>query len=99
MTKLISETVFKKRVLKDLESLDQIYILKTQERSRRGVPDILACFKGWFFAIELKRDGLKADALQEHTLERIRQAEGFAICTTPIEWDKHFAMIKEHPWK
>ncbi len=81
-----NESKFKERVLRDLKTTDQIYFLKTQERGRRGVPDILGCYLGKFFALELKTDTGKLDKLQVHTLARIRKSGGFAISTTPSTW-------------
>lgn len=91
----MSETKFKERVLKDLKKLPSSWILKTQERGRHGVPDILACLNGGFCAIELKDTGKKADMLQDITLKRIIQARGFAIVSTPERWDMHYEAIRE----
>mgnify|MGYP006391053515 CR=1 FL=1 len=48
------ETKFQNRVLKDLKKLDNLWVLKTQEKTRKGVPDLLICANGKFVAIELK---------------------------------------------
>lgn len=90
-----SETSFKKRVQKDLKTLKNFYMIKTQERARRGVPDILFCASGKFGALELKKDGEDLDPLQANRVEKIRQAKGFAIKTCPATWAQDFAMIKQ----
>lgn len=94
-----SESKFKERVLKDLKTLDGAWFFKTQERGRRGIPDIIACLNGSFVALELKTDTGKLDRLQEHTIGKIRQAKGFAISTTPSEWEMHFKLLKEAFYK
>jgi len=88
MTSKKSETKFKEVVQKDLRLLG-CWFFKTQERSRRGIPDIIACMRGVFIAIELKDEGKKLDTLQEYTLNNIALAGGIAIWTTPSMWPYH----------
>ena len=45
---------------------------------RSGVPDIIACFKGRFLAIEAKAGNNKPTALQAREIEKIQQAGGHA---------------------
>jgi hypothetical protein len=89
------ETKFVKQLRSDLESIPGVWILKTQERGRRGVPDLIICIKGDFVAIEAKIDGKVPDKLQELTLERIRKSGGLAFYTTPSDWPKYFGMIQK----
>jgi hypothetical protein len=89
-----SETIFKINVLRDLREITpNIWILKTQERSRRGVPDLVICLEGFFVAIELKIDGEKPDALQRITLDRIQTAEGVSFWTCPASWSKDLGIL------
>lgn len=44
-----------------------------------GVPDIVGCYFGRFFAIECKAGKGKTTALQDKNLKQIRDAEGIAI--------------------
>ena len=46
---------------------------------RAGVPDIIACFKGHFLAIEAKAGKNKPTALQEREIANIRKAGGHAM--------------------
>lgn len=46
---------------------------------RAGVPDIIACFKGHFLAIEAKAGKNKPTALQERELASIQKAGGHAM--------------------
>ena len=87
------ESKFKERVLKDLKKVPNLYVLKTQERSRRGVPDLLICHKGKFIAIELKVDGEKPTKLQDIKLKEIRLAGGLSFSTTPSQWESHLEML------
>jgi Holliday junction resolvase len=46
---------------------------------RAGIPDIIACFKGQFLAIEAKAGKGKTTALQDRELSRINEAGGTAL--------------------
>ena len=52
-----------------------------------GIPDILACYKGVFLAIEVKSPTKKGRAsdIQKLKIKAIRKAGGFALITDNIE--------------
>ena len=52
---------------------------------RAGVPDLLCCHKGRFYAFEVKRPGERATPIQAHELEQIRAAGGEAAVVTSVE--------------
>ncbi len=52
---------------------------------RRGVPDVLACFRGRFVAIEVKAPKGRLSVAQEAELEAIREAGGIAIVARELE--------------
>lgn len=78
------ETRFKIRALADLRTLG--WAEKIQQKAIRGTPDILACIKGWFIALELKVERNKADPLQDHELRKIDKAGGMALVVYPDDW-------------
>lgn len=88
-----TETQFKEKVMKDL-NLPGVYVLKTQERARKGIADLLICWQGQFIAIELKRDGEKPTKLQSFFLDTIIAAGGIAFYTTPNMWAVHLSTLK-----
>ena len=47
--------------------------------AKAGVPDILACIKGRFVAIEVKKPGNKPSSLQENFINAVNQIGGFAF--------------------
>lgn len=47
--------------------------------AKAGVSDILACIKGRFVAIEVKRPGKKPSDLQERFLDAVNTIGGFAF--------------------
>jgi hypothetical protein len=75
------EAKVKKRVRAELERRDGVYYFMpaTGGYGRSGVPDIVGCFLGKFFAIECKAGTGKTTALQDRELTKIIQADGKAI--------------------
>lgn len=50
-----------------------------------GIPDIIACIGGQFFAFEVKVPGGKPTKLQSVTLEKISAAGGIAHIVTSVD--------------
>ena len=61
--------------------------------AQAGVPDIVACIKGRFVAIEVKRPGKKPEPIQEAFLESINKKGGIAFWSDNL--DKVKSIIKE----
>jgi Holliday junction resolvase len=61
---------------------------------RAGVPDIIACFKGHFLAIEAKAGKNKPTALQEREIANIRKAGGHAMVLNEDNLDLLEFLIK-----
>lgn len=47
-----------------------------------GVPDIIACINGRFYAIEVKRPGKLPTLLQDKRMQEIKAAGGYALWGT-----------------
>ena len=73
----MSEQAFQKKIL-DYLAEKGCYAVKTIVVNRRGIPDILACYKGQFIALEVKDDA-GVTRLQELNIEKIRKAGGKAM--------------------
>ena len=58
---------------------------------RSGVPDIVGCYRGCFFAIECKAGDNKTTALQERELKQIRDAGGMACVINENNLDELIA--------
>lgn len=70
----------KEKAKRILESIGAYYFMPaTGGYGRSGVPDIVGCLNGVFFAIECKANGGRPTALQLREIERINVAGGFAI--------------------
>lgn len=50
-----------------------------------GVPDIVGCFRGQFFGIEVKRADGKLSELQKIHIERIKKAGGIGLVARSVE--------------
>ena len=76
-----------KKVQKDitdyLKTVPNLYFNKHSDRYVKGIPDILGCLQGKFFAIEVKREkGGKIAPLQEVHQARITSCGGHHIYAT-----------------
>lgn len=93
------EKQFEKQVKKFLS--DQgCWVLKTWSNGiqRKGVPDLLVCCNGYFVGVELKNEVGEPSALQLWNIQKIRQANGFAIvlCPSGFEKFKEFIIDLKH---
>ena len=74
------EAKVKKKVVQQLKLLDAYYFYPvTGGYGRSGVPDIVGCYKGKFFAIECKAGTNKPTPLQTLNLEQIMLTGGIAL--------------------
>ena len=63
-----------------LDKIGAYYFMpSTGGYGRSGIPDIVGCLNGVFFAIECKANGGRPTALQLREIDRINVAGGFAI--------------------
>lgn len=72
------ESSLQQQVIKYINSKD-IYCFKTVTNNRRGIPDIIVCYKGQFISLELKSSKGKLSMLQKLELQRIKNAGGFYL--------------------
>jgi len=71
------EAKVKKRVVQQLKELGAYYFYPvTGGYGASGVPDVVGCYRGFFFAIECKANGNKPTALQERAMDNIRDNMG-----------------------
>jgi hypothetical protein len=90
------ETKFVEQIKKDLMLLPECWFYKTQEVSKRGIPDIVICLSGTFVAIEAKKSIKdQPDALQLHTLENIADCWGIAMVACPENWKESFVFLQK----
>ena len=74
------EAKVKKKVVDVLKKNNAYYFFPaTGGYGRSGVPDIVGCYRGVFFAIECKAGANKPTALQEAEMRKIREANGITL--------------------
>jgi len=70
----------KENVKRQLKKLGAYYFSPmTGGYGSSGVPDIVGCYKGFFFGIECKAGSNKPTALQENNLNKIQSSGGVAL--------------------
>lgn len=73
------EAKVKQKVGKQLKELEAYFFYPaTGGYGRSGVPDVVGCFHGKFFAIECKAGKNTTTALQDREIEKIKEANGAA---------------------
>lgn len=81
-----SEKQVQTDIVKYLRSVPELYFNKHSDRFVKGVPDILGCYRGRFFAIEVKREkGGSVSPLQKIHLGNINKAGGYNLITTNLQ--------------
>lgn len=89
------EAKVKASIKKILDAHKVYYFLPYQAgMGRAGIPDIIACFKGRFLAIEAKAGKGKTTALQDRELARIHAAGGTAVVINETNLSLLEAIIK-----
>jgi Holliday junction resolvase len=76
----MKESEIQSKIIKKLKA-NKAYVVKVVQATTKGVPDILACYKGQFIGIEVKKPDTKNNttALQKHNLLNISAAGGWSM--------------------
>jgi hypothetical protein len=91
------EAKVKKKVKAVLDDLDAYHFFPLMGGfGRAGVPDIIGCYKGVFFAIECKAGSNKTTALQDRELKKIRKAGGVTLIINEENIEYVKAAIQAH---
>lgn len=82
----MKESVVQSKILNYLKSQGH-YCIKTIMSNKSGVPDILACVNGKFYAFEVKKQGnLKGvSSLQQHNIDMINKSQGKAFAVDSVD--------------
>jgi len=79
----MTEQQLQKKVIKYLQDKGA-YVVKVISANRSGIPDLLACYKGKFIALEIKA-GSKLTELQKYNIGNIALAGGIAAEVTDVK--------------
>ena len=87
----MSEAQLQTKVLAYLKSAGA-WTVKTMASNKNGVPDIIGCLDGKFFAIELKAPNVPAigSFIQQHQIAKIYDSGGKAIVANNLNDVKDF---------
>jgi hypothetical protein len=89
------EAKVKARVVKQLKEMGVYHFSPvTGGFGRSGVPDIIGCMNGKFFAIECKAGTGVITALQDKNIEAIRSNGGYAIVVNEANMDAVTTFLK-----
>jgi len=86
----MTESQLKKKILKKLKEkfpTSVWYKIHGGAHQERGLPDILGCYKGMFYGIEIKVPGKEntVTKYQQFQLDRIKEAGGKITIATSVE--------------
>lgn len=82
------ESAIVKRIVRRLEREPGCWLIKTHGSvmGRRGVPDILGCYMGRMFALEVKRPEVgKVSESQRHEMGKLANAGAFVAVVESLE--------------
>jgi len=87
----MSEQQIQRKIIKYLES-QGCYVVKVVNATKGGVPDIIGCYEGVFFGIEVKtpKTASNVSKLQEYNLDKIREADGHSLVAWEVEQVEEF---------
>lgn len=97
MYKELEESIVKK-ICDYLKTVPNCWFFKVKggAHQKKGVPDIIGCYKGSFFAFEVKRPGGKTTELQQFHIERIQNAGGAAYMVDSVTMVQcYFKMVSK----
>lgn len=80
----MTEQQIQKKIITRLEARG-CYVVKVISASKTGIPDILGCYDGVFFGIEVKTPSTinKTTKLQDYNIDKIIETGGYAM----VMWD------------
>ena len=84
---LVKESVIVRSILNHLKSMPDCFAWKEHGGmyGTAGIPDIICCIGGNFFAFEVKTEKGTVTKLQEATIDKIKAAGGTAAVVRSVE--------------
>ena len=83
----MKEAVIVQNIMKYLKTVPNCFAWKEHGGmyGTAGIPDIIACIDGKFYAFEVKTDVGKPTKLQEATIRKIRSCGGTALVVRSVD--------------
>ena len=79
------ESKTQRQIIEYLDTIPNLYFFKVLTANMRGVPDIIACYKGRFIGMEDKSSSNKATAIQCWNSGEIMRAGGKAAVVRSVD--------------
>jgi len=73
------------RYLRKVPGCWHVKIYGGTSMQRAGLPDLIVCYRGRFFALEVKSPAGRTTKLQQHTIREIVRAGGVAAIVRSVE--------------
>ena len=73
------------KVLRYLERRPDTWAIKVEVANQRGCPDILCCYRGQFYGIQIKESRDKLSEIQQEQLNSILQAGGRTLVVRGLD--------------
>jgi len=90
------ETKVKRKVTDILKKYDAYYFFPASNGfGRAGIPDIIACYRGQFIAVECKAGKNITTALQRRELGAIEDAGGYALVINETNIEQVEAVLQQ----
>ena len=87
-----TEAMFQKQVIKRLRMFHKVWCYKASDRFVVGIPDIIGCWEGHMFGIELKVGRNTATPLQLHTMAQMSEAGASVAIIKDLDALDYFIM-------
>lgn len=88
------EAKVKKKVYKILKEKGAYYFSPIMTGyGKMGIPDVIACYRGVFIAIECKAGKNRPTELQQKNLDEISKSGGYALVINELNLDKLLYVI------
>lgn len=84
------EGAVKNEIKKLLKKMRKTFFWFVQDRFTAGIPDVIGCCRGLFFALEIKAPGERPNTLQTIVLRLLRAAGAKADWTDSVEKARTF---------
>lgn len=85
--KIVKESIVVRRVMDYLKTVPRCFFWKEHGGmyGTAGIPDIICCISGDFFAFEVKTETGKTTKLQDAMIRKITDAGGIAVVVRSVE--------------
>lgn len=81
----MTERKLRKQVERYLKSLSKCWFYHPADIWTVGLPDFFICYRGKFYAVELKREGKPLRKIQGYILTKIKKALGKTIVAYSVD--------------